>query len=166
MYRGRRGTLSPSGPCFRASIVKAADRGIGADRQFPNPLVDTGGEECRGGNSRTRWWTPAVRDAVKLMKESYRTFLACGTPEAAGRPSGAQLRWLLRQKPVHGRSSLRPWRTTSGRLRRGSGPPSGVSRGGSSTLCRWCAADLDSGRCGSVEGILRRPPLSHRHAFR
>ncbi|KAK0134381.1 hypothetical protein N1851_030038 [Merluccius polli] len=36
----------------------------------------------RGGNSRTRWWTPAVRDAVKLKKESYRTFLACGTPEA------------------------------------------------------------------------------------
>ena len=26
-----------------------------------------------------------VRDAVKLKKESYRTFLACGTPEAAGR---------------------------------------------------------------------------------
>ncbi|KAK0133539.1 Serum amyloid P-component [Merluccius polli] len=45
---------------------------------------------CRGGNSRTRWWTPAVRDAVKL-KESYRTFLACGTPEAAGRYRQAKL---------------------------------------------------------------------------
>ncbi|TWW68384.1 hypothetical protein D4764_19G0001820 [Takifugu flavidus] len=28
-------------------------------------------------------WTPAVRDAVKLKKESYRALLACGTPEAA-----------------------------------------------------------------------------------
>ncbi|CAM4608815.1 unnamed protein product [Leuciscus chuanchicus] len=34
---------------------------------------------CRGGNPRTRWWTPEVRDAVK----SYRAWLACGTPEAA-----------------------------------------------------------------------------------
>ncbi|TWW82263.1 5-hydroxytryptamine receptor 3A [Takifugu flavidus] len=27
-------------------------------------------------------WTPMVRDAVKLKKESYRALLACGTPEA------------------------------------------------------------------------------------
>ncbi|KAI3360209.1 hypothetical protein L3Q82_014520 [Scortum barcoo] len=26
-----------------------------------------------------RWWTPEVRDAVRLKKESYRTMLACGT---------------------------------------------------------------------------------------
>ncbi|KAI3375226.1 hypothetical protein L3Q82_021728 [Scortum barcoo] len=31
---------------------------------------------------RTRWWTPEVRDAVRLKKESYRTILACGTPDA------------------------------------------------------------------------------------
>ncbi len=37
---------------------------------------------CRGGNPRTRWWTPEVRDTAKL-KESYRAWLACGTPEAA-----------------------------------------------------------------------------------
>uniref|UniRef100_A0A8C6PHS8 Reverse transcriptase domain-containing protein n=1 Tax=Nothobranchius furzeri TaxID=105023 RepID=A0A8C6PHS8_NOTFU len=37
---------------------------------------------CRG-NPRTRWLTPAVRDAVKLKKESHQIFLACGTPEAA-----------------------------------------------------------------------------------
>ena len=60
---------------FGASIVKAADWSCG------RKVVGA----CRGGNSRTRWWTPAVRDAVKLKKESYRTFLACGTPEAAGR---------------------------------------------------------------------------------
>uniref|UniRef100_A0A671TEK4 Reverse transcriptase domain-containing protein n=1 Tax=Sparus aurata TaxID=8175 RepID=A0A671TEK4_SPAAU len=38
---------------------------------------------CRGGNPRTRWWTPEVRVAVKLKKESYRAWLARGTPEAA-----------------------------------------------------------------------------------
>ena len=48
---------------FRASIVKAADQSCG------RKVVGA----CRGGNSRTRWWTPAVRDAVKLKKESYRT---------------------------------------------------------------------------------------------
>ncbi|KAG1926569.1 gastrula zinc finger protein XlCGF8.2DB-like [Pimephales promelas] len=37
---------------------------------------------CRGGNPQTRWWTPEVKDAVKL-KESYRAWLACETPEAA-----------------------------------------------------------------------------------
>ncbi|XDV43830.1 hypothetical protein PO909_012233 [Leuciscus waleckii] len=38
---------------------------------------------CRGGNPRTRWCSPEVRDAVKLKKESYQVWLACGTPEAA-----------------------------------------------------------------------------------
>ncbi|KAI3375914.1 hypothetical protein L3Q82_003771 [Scortum barcoo] len=39
--------------------------------------------------SRTRWWTPEVRDAVRLKKESYRTMLACGTPDAVDRvPAG------------------------------------------------------------------------------
>ncbi|TWW77636.1 R2 Retrovirus-related Pol polyprotein from type I retrotransposable element [Takifugu flavidus] len=60
---------------FRASIVEAADRCCG------QKVVGA----CRGGNARTRWWTPAVRDAVKLKKESYRALLACGTPEAADR---------------------------------------------------------------------------------
>ncbi|KAI3376014.1 hypothetical protein L3Q82_016550 [Scortum barcoo] len=35
---------------------------------------------------QTRWWTPEVRDAaVRLKKESYRTMLACGTPDAVDR---------------------------------------------------------------------------------
>lgn len=38
---------------------------------------------CHGGNTRSRWWTPAVRNAIKL-KESYRAFGACGTSEAGG----------------------------------------------------------------------------------
>ncbi|KAK3514071.1 hypothetical protein QTP70_003095 [Hemibagrus guttatus] len=37
----------------------------------------------RRGNPRTQWWTLKVRDAVKLKKESYRAWLARGTPEAA-----------------------------------------------------------------------------------
>ncbi|TWW69735.1 hypothetical protein D4764_18G0005410 [Takifugu flavidus] len=73
MSRGRRGTLESEWTVFRASIVEAADRCCG------RKVVGA----CRGGNARTRWWTPAVRDAVKLKKESYRALLACGTPEAA-----------------------------------------------------------------------------------
>ena len=38
---------------------------------------------CRGGSPQTRWWTPEVRDAVKLEKESYQVLLARWTPEAA-----------------------------------------------------------------------------------
>ncbi|KAI3372674.1 hypothetical protein L3Q82_023135, partial [Scortum barcoo] len=36
-------------------------------------------------STETRWWTPEVRDAVRLKKESYRTMLACGTPDAVDR---------------------------------------------------------------------------------
>ncbi|KAK0155354.1 DNA-directed RNA polymerase II subunit RPB1 [Merluccius polli] len=71
---GEAGDIESEWAMFRASIVKVADQSCG------RKVVGA----CRGGNSRTCWWTPAVRDAVKL-KESYRTFLACGTPEAAGR---------------------------------------------------------------------------------
>ncbi|TWW77709.1 hypothetical protein D4764_12G0010990 [Takifugu flavidus] len=39
----------------------------------------------RGGNPRTRWWTPEVRGAIKLKKEAYRSWLVCGSPEAADR---------------------------------------------------------------------------------
>ncbi|TWW56347.1 hypothetical protein D4764_08G0003340 [Takifugu flavidus] len=60
---------------FRASIVEAADRCCG------RKVVGA----CRGGNARTRWWTPAVRDAVRVKKESYWALLACATPEAADR---------------------------------------------------------------------------------
>ncbi|KAI3369409.1 hypothetical protein L3Q82_007633 [Scortum barcoo] len=36
-----------------------------------------------GSNPRTQqWWTPEVRDAVKMKKESYRAMLASGTPDA------------------------------------------------------------------------------------
>ncbi|KAL7854802.1 hypothetical protein SRHO_G00169920 [Serrasalmus rhombeus] len=60
---------------FRSSIVEAADCSCG------RKVVGA----CQGGNPRTRWWTPQVRDAIQLKKESYRAWLACKTPEAAGR---------------------------------------------------------------------------------
>ncbi|KAI3366000.1 hypothetical protein L3Q82_009827 [Scortum barcoo] len=115
---------------FSASIVDAAVRSCG--RKVSGA--------CRGGNPRTRWWTPEVGDAVRLKKESYRTMLACGTPDAqltgqvpAGQASHSPGRsW--RQKLGSGRSSVRPWRRTIGRPRRDSGKPSGASEGGSSTL--------------------------------
>ncbi|KAK0154376.1 putative uncharacterized transposon-derived protein F52C9.6 [Merluccius polli] len=92
---------------FRASIVKAADQSCG------RKVVGA----CRGGNSRTRWWTPAVKDAVKLKKESYRTFLACGTPEAAGRYRQAKRSAAVAENDFR-TASKRFW-TTIRRLRRG-----------------------------------------------
>ncbi|KAK3526236.1 hypothetical protein QTP70_018714 [Hemibagrus guttatus] len=58
---------------------------------FSTSIVDAAIQSCgrkvsgagRGGNPRTQWWTLEVRDAVKLKKESYRAWLARGTPEAA-----------------------------------------------------------------------------------
>ncbi|KAK3510916.1 hypothetical protein QTP70_025542 [Hemibagrus guttatus] len=58
---------------------------------FSSSIVDAAIWSCgrkvsgagRGGNPQTQWWTLEVRDAVKLKKESYRAWLAWGTPEAA-----------------------------------------------------------------------------------
>ncbi|KAK0132400.1 Craniofacial development protein 2 [Merluccius polli] len=58
---GEAGDIESEWAMFRVSIVKASD-----------------------GSCGRKVVVPAVADAVKL-KESYRTFLACGTPEAAGR---------------------------------------------------------------------------------
>ena len=67
------GDIESEWTMFSTSIVDAAVRSCG--RKVSGA--------CRGGNPRTRWWTPEVRDAVKLKKESYRAWLAQGTPEAA-----------------------------------------------------------------------------------
>ncbi|TWW81097.1 hypothetical protein D4764_01G0009120 [Takifugu flavidus] len=72
---GEAGGIESEWTVFRASIVEAADRCCG------RKVVGA----CRGGNARTRWWTSAVRNAVRLKKESHRALLACGTPEAADR---------------------------------------------------------------------------------
>ncbi|XP_061629968.1 uncharacterized protein LOC133478207 [Phyllopteryx taeniolatus] len=67
------GDIESEETMFRASIAEAADWSCG------RKVVGA----CHGSNPVTRWWTPAVRDAVKLKKDSCRAFLACGTPEAA-----------------------------------------------------------------------------------
>ena len=36
-----------------------------------------------GGTPRTRWWTPAMRDSVKMKEEAYWTWFARGSPEGA-----------------------------------------------------------------------------------
>ena len=67
------GDIESEWTMFSTSIVKAAALSCG--RRVSGA--------CRGGNPRTRWWTPAVREAVKLKKESYRALLARRTPETA-----------------------------------------------------------------------------------
>ncbi|KAI3373889.1 hypothetical protein L3Q82_022458 [Scortum barcoo] len=76
--QGRLGTLSPSGPCSLPPLStrhssKLWTQGLWClcrGRQPPNPVVVD---------------TEEVRDAVRLKKESYRTMLACGTPDAVDR---------------------------------------------------------------------------------
>ncbi|KAK3566125.1 hypothetical protein QTP86_026019 [Hemibagrus guttatus] len=67
------GDIESEWTMFSSSIVDAAIRSCGRK-------VSGAG---RGGNPRTQWWALEVRDAVKLKKESYRAWLAQGTPEAA-----------------------------------------------------------------------------------
>ncbi|KAK3536643.1 hypothetical protein QTP86_015444, partial [Hemibagrus guttatus] len=67
------GDIESEWTMFSTSIVDAAIWSCGRK--------DSGAG--RGGNPRTQWWTLEVRDAVKLKKESYRAWLARGTPEAA-----------------------------------------------------------------------------------
>uniref|UniRef100_A0A671UP04 Reverse transcriptase domain-containing protein n=1 Tax=Sparus aurata TaxID=8175 RepID=A0A671UP04_SPAAU len=67
------GDIESEWTMFSTSIVDAAVRSCG--RKVSGA--------CRGGNPQTRWWTPEVRVAVKLKKESYRAWLSRGTPEAA-----------------------------------------------------------------------------------
>ncbi|KAI3374383.1 hypothetical protein L3Q82_006211 [Scortum barcoo] len=69
--RGRLGTLSPSGPCSLPPLLMQQFEAV--DARSLVPVV--------AATSRTRWWTPKVRDAVKLKKESYQAMLACGTPD-------------------------------------------------------------------------------------
>ncbi|KAK3539492.1 hypothetical protein QTP70_009044 [Hemibagrus guttatus] len=76
--RGRLGTLSLSAPCSPPPLFDVAIRSCG------HKVSGAG----RGGNPQTQWWTLEVRDAVKLKKESYRAWLAQGTPEAAEAKGG------------------------------------------------------------------------------
>ncbi|KAK7877033.1 hypothetical protein WMY93_032251 [Mugilogobius chulae] len=117
---GETGDIESEWTMFSASIVNAAAKSCG--RKVSGA--------CRGGNPRTRWWTPEVRDAVRLKKECYKALLACSTPEAVTgicRPSIPQLGRSRRQKLWTGRGSGRPWRRTIGRPQRNSGKPSDTS---------------------------------------
>ncbi|KAI3358719.1 hypothetical protein L3Q82_015129 [Scortum barcoo] len=78
VFRGRLGTLSPSGPCSLPPLSTPVSS---------SKLWTQGQVWCLSSVAipRTRWWTPEVRDAVRLKKESYRTMLACGTPDAVDR---------------------------------------------------------------------------------
>ncbi|KAI3356522.1 hypothetical protein L3Q82_017729 [Scortum barcoo] len=126
---------------------------------------------------RTRWWTPEVRDAVRLKKESYRTMLACGTPDAqlTGTRQAKQAlqpgrSW--RQKLGSGRSSVseameedyrsaskRFWQTVR-RLRRGKQYSANTVYSAGGELLT-----STEGHCRTVEEILRGSPQSHRLAF-
>ncbi|KAK3540649.1 hypothetical protein QTP70_034466 [Hemibagrus guttatus] len=84
----------PSEECLLMLLpgVKSSRKAVGkrgAELSTNHHLVTSGncGRKVsgagRGGNPQTQWWTPEVRDAVKLKKESYQAWLAQGTPEAA-----------------------------------------------------------------------------------
>ncbi|KAK0134946.1 LINE-1 reverse transcriptase [Merluccius polli] len=111
---GEAGDIESEWAMFRASIVKAADQSCG------RKVVGA----CRGGNSRTRWWTPAVRDAVKLKKESYRTFwpVALRRQQAAVAVTEAKTRtWEEFGEAMENdfRTASKRFWTTIRRLRRG-----------------------------------------------
>ena len=72
---GEVGDMESEWAMFRASIAEAAARSCG------QKAVGA----CHGGNLRTRWWTPAVKEAVRLKKEAFRAWLAQGSPETADR---------------------------------------------------------------------------------
>ncbi|KAK3538079.1 hypothetical protein QTP70_028636 [Hemibagrus guttatus] len=148
---------------------------------FSSSIVNTAIRSCghkvsgasRSGNPRTQWWTLEVRYAVKLKKESYRAWLAWGTPEAteAYRQAKRKLQpgWSRKQKLGSGRSSVRPWRTTIGRPRGNSGRPFGTSERVSSSLPTLFTVEVDS--CWPRLGILsdggrNTSRISIPHAFR
>ena len=99
----------------RASIAEAAVRNCG------QKAVGA----CHGGNPRTRWWTPAVKEAVRLKKEAFRAWLAQGSPETADRYRQARravASAVTKAKTrVWERSLGRPWRRTFGWPQRSSG---------------------------------------------
>ena len=69
------GGIEPEWAMFKASIAEAAAvsygfRVLGASR---------------GGSPRIPWWTPVVREAVRLKKEAFRDVLSRRTPEAVAK---------------------------------------------------------------------------------
>ena len=85
---------------FCASIVESADRWYG------RKVVGA----CRGTNTYTCCWTPAVRDAIKLKKGPFWPVGLLRQLTGTGRPSCVQLCRLQRQRPGRGKSLVRLWR--------------------------------------------------------
>ena len=67
------GGIEPEWAVFKASIAEAAAASCG--------LRVLG--SSRGGNPRTPWWTPVVREAVRLKKEAFRDMISLRTPDSA-----------------------------------------------------------------------------------
>ncbi|KAK3541703.1 hypothetical protein QTP86_002026 [Hemibagrus guttatus] len=131
------GDIESEWTMFSTSIVDAAIRSCG------HKVSGAG----HGGNPRTQWWTLEVRDAVKLKKESYRAWLAQGTPEAAEAYRQAKRTTAVvvsEAKLGSGRSLVRPWRRTIRRPRGNSGRPFGASEGVSSSLPTLFMVEVES----------------------
>ncbi|KAK3540701.1 hypothetical protein QTP70_034657 [Hemibagrus guttatus] len=116
------GDIESEWTMFSTSIVDAAIRSCGRK-------VSGAGH---GGNPQTQWWTLEVRDAVKLKKESYRAWLARGTPEAAEAYRQAKRTTAMvvseaktRVWEEFGEAMKKDYRTASGN----SGRPFGTSEG-------------------------------------
>jgi len=71
---GEVGDMECEWAMFRASIVEVAAGSCGQKAV----------SACRGSNLRTRWWTPAVKEAIRLKKEAFWAWLAQGSPETTG----------------------------------------------------------------------------------
>ena len=67
------GNMESEWAMFRAAIAEAAAKSCDSKVTCAS----------HGGNPRTHWRRPEVKGAVKLKKETYRSWLACGTLEAA-----------------------------------------------------------------------------------
>ncbi|KAI3369145.1 hypothetical protein L3Q82_026103, partial [Scortum barcoo] len=152
-FRGRLGTLSPEWTMFSASDCRR-----GGSKLWTQGLWCPGA--CRGGNPnpRTRWWTPEVRDAVRLKKESYWTMLACGTPDAFDRYRQAAARTVLEAKTQvweeFGEAMEEDYRSAWKRFWQTCPAP----QKGEAVLCQhclqcgWGAVDLDWGHCYMSDG--------------
>ncbi|KAI3353028.1 hypothetical protein L3Q82_019600 [Scortum barcoo] len=129
------GDIESEWTMFSASIVDA----MAGSKLWTQGLSGA----CRGMavTSRTRWWTPEVRDAVRLKKESYRTMLACGTPDAVDRyrqAKQAAARTVLEAKTrvweEFGEAMEEDYPSVGLEEILANQSPSGASEGGSSTL--------------------------------
>ncbi|KAI3370884.1 hypothetical protein L3Q82_007394 [Scortum barcoo] len=137
-FRGRLGTLSPNGPCSLPPPLST----LGSSKLW------TQGLWCLclyGGNSPNpvQWWTPEVRDAVRLEEGVLSDHGGVRFGEAMEEDHRSALEEILANRPA---------------------PQKGEAVLCQHCLqCRWGAVvDLDWGHCRTVEEILRGSPQSHR----